>query len=191
MKLGVIAVMVGAVVALAPSGWADATSFEDPDDSPGPLDVATARHGHARLDTGRRLISHKLVTYEPWETELLADPAFHIDFRFSNDTDGRFERRLRVDVAEDGQTLVAEMRNLETDKVIGFALAWRSSERGIVVLFPKGWIKRGALEHYRWSAFAASVSVPPGEPHPDCEFEGEVISCNDVVPNEGTIRAGA
>lgn len=64
----VVALLAGVMAAPTTSlpAHADAVRIQDPDDSPGRLDIAAVRHGHHLTPSGRRLIEHRVRTYEAW-----------------------------------------------------------------------------------------------------------------------------
>lgn len=162
----------------APSARGDAFTLSDPDDSPGGLDISYVKHSHRTVQaTGQRLLRHRLTTYEAWDTSVLARGS-RIYFFFNIDADADYERRLTINVSEDG-TLYAEMDNPSSGWTRGYARVWRPNRRSVAIEFPTRLLKRD-LAKYRWygdTVFHLSE-------HPDCGDVGNVsVLCGDRAPN--------
>lgn len=162
------------LVATTPAA-ADRKVRVDPDDSTGALDIAEVAHNH-----NRGLLTHRLTTYERWETSVLEDGLSDIYFDFFV---GDRYVYARVDVSPDG-TLFGEMRNRDTERIIGFVKVWRPSKRKLRIEFPKRMLGRNVTS-YRWSA---STSFHR-DGHETCGSGPHIIiACIDYAPSRGYIR---
>ncbi len=101
--------VLGAAVALAAVAPAHARTQTvlDPDDSDGPLDTVAVRHRpyelHVTTSHGEftvPVIRLRLITYETWDSSVLADPRNFISFEFNPDRDPNIERCLVVRESE-------------------------------------------------------------------------------------------
>lgn len=155
---------------------ADFKRRTDGDDSSGMLDLRSASHAHRS-----GLLVHSVETYEPWENEILVDGLTRFNFLFSYR--GSPRRQLVVEVADDQQSLFAEMSDWRTGKIVGYAKVWRPDERSLRVEFPKRLLSR-KLAKYRWSV---SSGYHQSGPPPCGDAEGVSTACTDHVPDSGMI----
>ena len=85
-----LALIIGAFMVIgSPPAWGHTQTRLDPDDSPGPLDLAAARHSHRTTDSGKVILKFRLVTYEKWR---FGDNAKTIYVEFNLDGDQVIER---------------------------------------------------------------------------------------------------
>ncbi|MFN2588250.1 MAG: hypothetical protein ABR613_09055 [Actinomycetota bacterium] len=174
------------VAAFGVPALGDDRSFDDADDADGRFDVATARHGHDEITTDQVLVSHGFEFYETWENEALEAPLNRIVLFFNLDDDSHAERRLSIDVSEDGSlhaVMIADRRRKQ-DRVRGYAHVWRSSDRGVEIRFPTA-LLANRVGDYQWRITT--------EYNDDADLEcgtvgGVVATCYDSAPDEGSYR---
>ena len=153
---------------------ADVLRAPDRDDAPGRLDVRFVVHGHWRnLESGERLLTHRLATYETWRPGILRYRG-RIEFRFDVDEDWDFERRLSIGVTKG--SLYAEMTNDSELETLGYAKVWRPGSRSVKVKFPPSLLGAPGITSYRWYARTAIVCQ---------ETDHVVVICGDNAPARG------
>ncbi len=187
-------VMVGiattAVVLLASLAGAHERTVFDADDSPGPLDVAAARHRHQvqaesvepQAEPRRiKVLSFNVRTYERWRSRLLSGVKNFISVEFNLDRDPRIERCMVVTNTTDG--LIARMYRqciYFDDPLVGAGNATRPNRYSVRISFRKRLLGPG-IRVYAWRAISSyqdaepGGSCPPPEPHGD----GGYGSCSD------------
>jgi hypothetical protein len=141
------AVVITFVLVLGGTALGDERQVTDGIDVAGPMDLASASHGHE--NTTSRIV-HSLVLHQAWGNEDFI--AAHIRF-WLPDGDRRFDRRLLIVKNVDG-SLAAGMTSYDSPSTPfrGYANAYRSDERSLEVVMPAHLIARG-LETYKWKAF--------------------------------------
>ena len=170
----VMAITLGA----AGSAGADSVTREDPDDSPGLLDLAAGRHGHQRVRE-QRLIVHRVETHDDWPVRTLVGSDFLIFF--NTDADGRTEFYLQLGASEG--RVEATMYN-SRGRIVGYAKATRPDSHTVRIVFPRSMLG-GNVDSYRWYAQTVYRSGGEGE----CGVQNDVsMPCLDRLPDSGTIR---
>lgn len=119
MKRAASAILV--VLLLTGTAFAHEQTDLDSDDSPGPLDTVAARQWdrvfcnaslHPPRESCFKEIHLKLVTYEPWDAQTLAEPKSFISFEFDYDRDDANDRclviRTATEPAEPGGPAIAK-----------------------------------------------------------------------------------
>lgn len=174
------------VTAVALPAWGDDSSFEDADDTGGALDVASARHGHVELSVGGKLLVHGFELHEAWANEVLAGSYNEITLYFNIDDDRHEERRLGIDVAEDGslQAAMFAQRKGKPDRLRGYAAVWRTGDHGAELRFPPRLLDKG-LGSYGWRMTTAYHDNDDA----DCgDTSGVLVVCVDRAPDSGRYR---
>lgn len=145
---------------------ADHVSVADADDSLGRLDVKTAHHGHHTTVTGRRLLKHRITTYETWRNVALSRDNTYVTF-YLHPSDGKMLRWVRVHAKDDGTLIATMLKGPEPNTdVIGPVRVWRHNRRSLTIAFPKRHLGKG-VDSYRWdvlTSWQVSGSDSCGEP---------------------------
>ena len=115
-KLLSTAVVTVLVAVLGGTGMAHTQFALDPDDSPGPMDIVTARLAH-KVDDGKPTIKLRLVTYETWTYESIDDRKQFVSFEIDVPKD-RLERGADRCVVVQAHTEPAEPG---TDPALGYS----------------------------------------------------------------------
>ena len=164
----------------------------DRDDSPGPLDLAAARHRHRVLieDTthppsSRRFteLSFRLVTFEGWTRDVLSANRNFISIEFQTDTDDNIDRCLVFTAGE--HELLAGMYKrcrYSDDPLVGTASASRPDDHSVHVAFPRRLLGRG-VRAYAWRAVSSYEDQAQESPcpAPTLPKEGGYGACTDVT----------
>jgi hypothetical protein len=156
-----------------------ALTMQDPNDSPGRLDVASAIsfRDDPRPETSQRLLVHRVIMYDEWRG---LDGLSRILIELDLDGDPQPERWIQIDASRDG-SLHAEVID-RRGWVVGYARIWRSSDRALRLEFPVSYLGKPRPDGYRWRVLTA-FNRPN---HPQCGFDGDVyVLCGDKVPDAG------
>ena len=167
---GIVVLLAGLVV-LSPLAlgvaFADTHAVIDRDDSPGPLDIAAAQHGHAG-----RMLTFDVVTYEAWDPSTLTGSLFL--FRINLDSDKRLERGIVVRPGGDGLEARVFGKGGEVEGFRGYAQVTRPDDHSFRIELKRRLLKRD-LESFAWQLLSnVAVNEPP--------CDGESGGCFDYVP---------
>ena len=154
----------------------------DPDDVPGPLDIASAGHAVSRREhylagQFQDILVHEFRTHEAWSNDVVDD--FEIRFHFEENAGKRTWTRPRTVVLRsnpDG-SLRAEIEG-EEERVIGYANVWRPDAHSVRISLPAEVVLKSS-DSYRW--YASAQAANRGR-FPDCfEQSSDVVQalCND------------
>lgn len=172
---------------------ADRLVKSDGNGSPGRLDIASVSHAH-RPGKLNRLV-HTLTTYERWNAKLLRHRKNWIAFFFdSADSDPPGNRFLWIRYSTRKERLIANLYRSGgylDEAFIARVNVWRPNRRSVRVVVPEGWLHKGKMERYFWSA-ETSYEKKGTENCPQSPQTGSSIqygSCLDTAPNgERSIR---
>lgn len=156
---------------------ADTDRIQDANDTPGKLDVRFAVEGHKQTENDR-LLRHRLTMFDRWSKRALARKGNFIHLFFDTDSDGGYERRLKI-TARKGE-LRARMQAWRGLDSVGRADVWRPNRRSVSVSFPASWLGDG-LEEYKWIAITNYAVDGEGK----CGLQGDVYkACGDRIPDK-------
>jgi hypothetical protein len=166
-----VALAIAAGAATAPPAVADRETVQDPDDSPGPLDIEQVYQAHYF-----EYVLYRVSTYERWDQTIFETGRLV----FSFDTEGgpgidriatlRYSKRPR----SDGGSLKLRIKD-DKGKVVGHGVTRIPNGHTVEI-----WIKRGPLgKPNSYSMFVGSVF--PGGADP-CQS-----TCRDRAPETGRI----
>lgn len=128
-------------------------TIEDPDDSSGPLDIASIEQTQERSQRSATTeIVHRVRMSQAWTNADLANEAY-IEMRFDLDGDAAtVERVLVIDLYERDSAVTASMVDPGTGQERGYAAVERPDAQTIEVRFPPLLVQK-RLESYRWYAY--------------------------------------
>jgi len=186
---------VGAVLMSVFAVWAAslpaAAAFDVPrmvldgDDSPGGLDLATARvHEVGFHPGGPRMLRVRIGMYDPWRTETLSDPDTAIWVQFDTNGDDVVERWLSVDTSAGG-SLFAEMHDARTSTASEVGSVRRPNARTLQLELPFRLLRTGP-RGFRWEVISGFHAAG----HPYCGDGGTsgggtfAIICVDQLPDD-------
>jgi hypothetical protein len=170
------------VLGMVTSASADNRSFNDPNDTDGPFDIASVLEGHRhpRQEERSNQLVHEMQMYEAWVNGE-ASSYTSLEFQFNLDHDESVERTLRITPNAD-DSLYAVMTD-RRDRVRGYARVWRPDDRTVRVVFPLRLLKAG-IQSYRWRAYTYH-GIPDGE---TCTIHttspGPQKPCIDTAPDD-------
>lgn len=149
------------------------STFTDPDDASGPLDLIGASHSQYADDAGLSThVTHGATFAEDLGPSPLTAADDYVRFRFDTDGNGAtFERTLTVDAATDG-TLQAEMTD-RSGAVVGQATV-TSEGATLSVDMVRRLLGRG-VDAYRWTV----------EAHDGSSTACSTTACDDRAPDSG------
>lgn len=143
--------LLAVMLTMAPA-TADTMAFPDPDDTRGPLDVASLRHGHN--DSG---LWHSVTMQGRWSSQALRGQGSYLYIWFSTDDEDTYaERRIWIDFHK-GRLKAGLERYDEFSDGAGVSpirrlRITRPSKRTVKVFFDRQDIGSG---NYSWSAFSS------------------------------------
>ncbi len=164
----IVALMLPAMAGLnvVPAAGADTTTVLDGDDSPGRLDLSAARHGHHTTDSGRRLLKHRVVTYERWRARLLSSDNTYVLLSL-DPFGGNAWRFVKVTANDEGQLRAVMVKGREPNQhVVGEVRVWRQDRHNLTVAFPRRHLGNN-VGGYRWdvlTSYQKSGDEQCGEP---------------------------
>lgn len=156
------------------------TTTTDPDDTPGPYDLASVEHRVRQLSPPRGAVRVRWTvrTHKPFDASEL--DSRHRQFTVELDTDGErgAERNVRL-VRRDGR-VVAEVVSNATRDVLFTLRTQRPDSRTLTFAGWKGQV--GARRYFWYANYHDRDSTP-------CGRDGGVpVTCQDSVPDDGWIR---
>lgn len=178
-------ILIGvSLTALVLSGTAsaDTARFNDPNDTPGRLDVKAVRHAH----DGARLV-HSVHTYRRWKSKALSGDESYIGFYLDAGT-----KRARADRFvwvrhKTGRGLYAEIFRPGTHangERLGKVRVSRPNRRSVRISLRESQLSSGILNGYRWRVTTSYEKSTTGGA---CGDDGQISSfptgrCIDNVP---------
>lgn len=163
------------LVAVPGIGSADTTIFSDRKETGGRLDFSKVVQGHSGED-----VRHRLTMYKRWGAKHLKDRNNMLIFSFNTDDDDQFERSLHIDADPDGRGLKGEMRDWESDELIGEVLLTRKNRRTVQATIPLDMLGNNVTS-YRWRV-GSLYHAPDYGP---CGMKSDVFQCGDYFPQRG------
>lgn len=162
----------------------------DPDDSPGPLDIVAARHGHRTIDFygpggggARTSLTFKLVTYETWSYEAIDGGKQFVTFEIDRDSDDTIDRCVVVtsQIPTKGAALGYEANVYKNctyfdDPLVrsfGTENVRRPDQHSISVTIPKRPLLGRGVRSYTWRAVTSFEEQNQGSPCPAPEPHGD------------------
>ena len=136
--------------------YADTNTQLDPDDSPGRFDIVAARHGHRTTADGKRLLKHRVVTYETWESLTLARKNTYFLFRFAGDFQ---DRTVRVTATDNGKLVAIMVAG--KGRTIGKVAVGRPDKHSLTIAFPRRFLGE-SVHRYRWLVGSSYQADPRG-----------------------------
>lgn len=181
------------VIAVTSSAVAHTQTVLDPDDSEGPLDTVAVRHQPYKLhattthpESPIHVIRLRLVTYETWSPEVLADARNFISFEFNRDRDPNIERCLVIKGSADKLTaqLFKNCTYLNDAPVTRPTEAFRGGdEHGVEASIGRRLVAGRSRHRYTWRSVtsyedaAQNSPCPAPTPHAD----GGYGTCTDFT----------
>lgn len=201
MRHKVLAALLTLLCSIATPAVAHQKTLLDPDDSPGPLDLVAARHGHQTLDFYgpgggglRTSLIFRIVTYETWSYEAIGGWGKNfVAFEIDRDRDGRIDRCVVVtsQVPTDGAALgyqanVYKGCNYFDDRLIhsfGTENVRRPDEHSLRVTLPKRAVVGRRVKSYAWRAVTSFEEQNQNSPCPAPEdhADGGYGTCADLT----------
>ncbi|UYM04876.1 hypothetical protein [Solicola gregarius] len=173
--------LLGAPAPAAPGAAPDRvtrSTTSDPDDTRGPLDIASVTHRIAVRDRHRVDLTYTVRTYEPFRTADLQRRHRNITLELGTEAEPGASRNITV-YARDGW-LRADLISNATRKRIARLDVRRVGRRAVRVRGPRRLI--GARRYFVVSRYENRSTAP-------CGMAGNVpITCGDDVPRRGWLR---
>lgn len=188
-----IAIICLVLIVLPGSAHARTQTVLDPDDTDGPLDTVAARHRPYKLWVGTShgeftvpVIRLRLVTYEKWLPELLADDRNFISFEFNRDADANIERCLVVKGSGSGLTsqLFKNCLYMNDQPVTDSQEAFRAGGDEHVVEVDMGRRQIAGKKSRYWWRSVTSFETPEQNsacPAPTPLADGGYATCTDAT----------
>lgn len=178
-------ILIGvSLIGLVLSGTADADTgrFNDPNDTPGKLDVKAVRHAHE----GARLV-HSVHTYRRWKPRALSGDESYIGFYLDAGTKGTRADRFVWVRHKPGRGLYAQIFRPGTHangERLGKVRVSRPNRRSVRISLRESQLSSAILNGYRWRVTTSYEKSTTGGA---CGDDGEVSSfptgrCIDNVP---------
>jgi len=169
-------------VMLSGTASADTARFNDPNDTPGRLDVKAVRHGH----DGARLV-HSAYTYRRWGSRALSDDESYIGFYLDAGTSRTRADRFVWIRHKPGRGLYARIFRPgvhANGERLGKVRVSRPGRRSVRIYLRRSQLSSGILNGYRWRVTTSYEKSTTGGA---CGDDGQFSSfptgrCIDNVP---------